>query len=510
MSDSAKKIALLFLVIPVSMPAAACLGLRTGVQRNIVAVQVAGRMKMKTESFDRDPGWLGANNRSARLREPVPVRQDFGFSAGTGHAGGAVPGEMGGFISPAGEIAFYGKAIDPTNLDRAITASGTMCIGQGGTHLLLGFFNSETVNEWRTPNSIALRLNGRGEKFFAYVEYCTSKWRAGGDTTPFPSVTDPKTGRWNLIGFACDESLKWTLTYDPQGNQGQGAVTATIGNHTAICNLDGLHRREGAMFNRFGMMNVMKSADRGSEAWFDDIAVNGREAETFSRDPKWDGRNNRRTMPSRLVRPWFDFGFSNTNFAGGKDQGELGGQIFRGDCRYSDRMACYGDRVGPLTLEKGLKASGKIAMTRGVSDSTTLFGFYHSQASMRRNESQSDGLPESVVGIHIEGPSREGFRFYPVLRMKGGTSRFGSVQQFPSIYPDGKSHDWNMEYNPEGADGKGRITVTLDGKSNTFDFEAGEKARGTTFDRFGIVTSWIDGNSQNVYWDDISYTVAQE
>jgi hypothetical protein len=416
---------------------------------------------------------------------------------------------MGGFISPAGEIAFYGKVIEPMNLDRPLSASGMMRIGRGGTHVLLGFFNSATVNEWRTPNTISLRLNGRGENFYAYVEYCTSQWRAGGDTTPFPSVTDPKSGRSRLIGFECDKSFKWVLAYDPQANEGRGAVTATIGEHTAICLLDESHKEDGALFNRFGLMNVMKSADRGSEVWFDDI-VNGGEAETFERDPQWDGKNNRQTMPTRLVRPWFDFGFSNTNFCGGKDRGELGGQIFRGDCRYSERMACYGDRVGPLTLEKPLRASGKIAMTRGVTDSTTLFGFYHSEDSMRKNESQSDGVPESVLGIHIEGPSREGFRFYPVLRTKGQKSSFGDVRRFPSIYPDGKSRDWSMDYDPDGAAGNGRMTVKLDGQSSTFDFEAGAKSRGTTFDRFGIITSWIDGNSQDVYWDDISYTVAQD
>src|SRR5207342_2484559 len=100
-----------------------------------------------------------------------------------------------------GIAAFYAKPIEPMDLDRPLRASGTMRIGSGGTHLLLGFFNSNTVNEWRTPNTIAIRLNGRGENFFAYVEYCTAKWRAGGDTTPFPSVTDKDTGRWNLIGF---------------------------------------------------------------------------------------------------------------------------------------------------------------------------------------------------------------------------------------------------------------------------------------------------------------------
>jgi hypothetical protein len=467
-------------------------------------------MKMKTESFDRDPGWLGVNNRAARTREPMLVRQDFGFSAETRHAGGASPGEMGGFISPDGHAAFYGQAIEPMILDRPLSASGRLCIGQGGTHLLLGFFNSDSVNEWRTPNTIAMRLNGRGEKFFAYVEYCTSKWRAGGDTTPFPSTTDPKTGRTSLLGFPCNESFNWTLTYDPQGNRGRGVVTATIGTSTAICNLEESHKRDGATFTHFGMLNVMKSADAGSEVWFDDVAVNDSEVETFAQDPKWDGRNNRQTMPARIVRPWFDFGFSYTSFAHGKGKGELGGQIFRGDCRYPERMACYGDRVGPLVLDKPLKASGKIAMTRGVSDSTTLFGFYNSMDSMRPNESQSDGLPESVVGIHIEGPSGEGFRFYPVLRAKGGRSKFGRVRAFPSIYPDGKSRDWSMEYNPDGGDGKGQITVMLDGKSNAFDLETGAKTQGTKFDRFGIVTSWIDGNSQGVYWDDISYTIAQE
>lgn len=470
----------------------------------------ATEMTMRSESFDRDPGWLGVNNRPPRTRDARLVRQDFGFSADTRHAGGAAAGEMGGFISPDGQIAYFGKAIERKDLRQPLSASGTLNIGQGGTHLLLGFFNSETVNEWRTPNTIAIRLNGRGDKFFAYVEYCTSKWRAGGDTTPFPSVTDEKTGRSNLIGFPCDQPLRWTLDYDPQGNNGRGMVTATIGESMAICNLEDSHQKDGATFNRFGILNVMKSADSGSEAWFDDIAVNGAPAENFIKDPKWDQRNNRRSTSARIVRPRFDFGFSETNLAGGEGKGELGGLIFRGDCRYPEKMACYGDRVGPLTLDKPLKASGKIALARGVSDSTALFGFYNSIDSMRSNDSQSDGVPESVLGIHIEGPSSEGFRFYPVLRAKGSGSTFGRVQDFPAIYPDGKSHDWSLEYDPAGAGDNGRITVTLDGNQGVFDLPAGYKRRGAKFDRFGIVTSWIDGNSQDVFWDDLLYTSAQE
>jgi hypothetical protein len=467
-------------------------------------------MTMKTETFDRDPGWVGVNNRTARTHEPRTVRQDFGFSARTANAGGQAAGEIGGFVSPAGEPAFYGKAIPATNLTRPLTASGTLSVGRGKTHLLIGFFNADTVKEWRTPNTIVLRLQGRGDKFYAYVEYCTAKWRAGGDSTPFPSMTSPKHGRRHAAGFPCGTRLNWTLAYDPQGNAGRGVVTATIGSETAICTLDESHKADGATFNRFGLLDVMKSADSGSEVWFDDIAINGGAPETFDRNPDWDGRNNRRTEASRLVRPWFDFGFSDTQFAGGKSKGELGGLIFRGDCRYAERMACYGDRVGPLTLDRPLKASGKIGMTRGVSDSTTLFGFFNSRDSMRQNPSQSNALPESVLGIHVEGPSRDGFRFYPVLRLKGGRSQIAPVSRYPFIHPDGKSHDWSLEYNPQGAHGKGQIIVALDADSATFDLESRDSQPQTTFDRFRIVTPWIDGNSQNVYWDDLAYTVGQE
>jgi hypothetical protein len=469
----------------------------------------AASLLMKTETFDGDPGWMGVNHRSAMAHEPRMIRQDFGHSRQTRHAGGKSAGEIGGFVTPAGEPAFYGKIIADASFERPLSASGMLSVGKGGTHLLLGFFHSETVKEWRTPNTIALRINGRGEKFFAYVEYCTSKWRAGGDTTPFPSEIDPQTRRAALAGFPSDTPLHWSLAFDPTGNDGRGVVTATIGDAVAVCELAETHKSDGATFNRFGILNVVKSADSGSEVWLDDVAVNGAGPEEFVDDPKWNGRNHRATYPSRMVRPWFDFGFSDTHFAGGKAKGELGGRIFRGDCRYPDRMACYGDLVGPLTLEKPLRAFGKLALTRGVSDSTTLFGFYNSKDSMRSNNAQDDGVPESVVGIHIEGPSRDGFRFYPVVRAKNGRSIIGRIDDFPLILPNGTTHEWSLDYDPHAAEGRGRVAVSLDGTSGTLELPLGEKPRGTFFDRFGIVTSWIDGNSQDVYWDDVSYTQAQ-
>src|SRR6185436_9797988 len=101
---------------------------------------------LKTERFDTDPGWDSRNNRAS---DPGPrqIVQNFGFSSSTTNAGGAA-GEIGGFITPAGETAYYGKAIPPTSFTNSLSASGVLNVPQGGGNTLIGFFNADTVNEW--------------------------------------------------------------------------------------------------------------------------------------------------------------------------------------------------------------------------------------------------------------------------------------------------------------------------------------------------------------------------
>jgi hypothetical protein len=127
----------------------------------------------RTEHFDKDPAWHGHNNR-AKTPEPRQILQAFGYSR-TAHVGGA--GEIGGLVTPAGEPVYYAKEIPQRTFNDPLSASGKFICAKGAFHVLLGFFNSSTVNEWRTPNSVVLRLQGRGGFFFAYVEYCTSRGR---------------------------------------------------------------------------------------------------------------------------------------------------------------------------------------------------------------------------------------------------------------------------------------------------------------------------------------------
>jgi hypothetical protein len=48
--------------------------------------------------------------------------------------------------------------------------------------------------------------------------------------------------------------------------------------------------------------------------------------------------------------------------------------------------------------------------------------------------------------------------------------------------------------------------VSLDGQTCTLDLEAADRAAGASFDRFGLCTPWIDGNSVTVFFDDLHYT----
>lgn len=453
------------------------------------------------ESFDRDPRWDGRNNRAS---EPGPrhVRQDFGYHAGS-HFGDA-KGEIGGAITPAAEPAYYAKRVPGLSFKRPFSASGRFLAVSPKFHLLLGFFNHAATNEWRTPNSAVLRLQGRGDHFIAYLEYCTSKWRAGGDS-PRGFVDVNPTGRAQSHKFALSPAVhSWSLRYDPSAAGGRGALFAAIDDMEAECDLAAGHRADGAAFDRFGLLNVVKSADDTGEVWMDDLTVNGAK-EPLDRDPGWEGRGNRAEFDSKQVRPRFDFGWSPTRHAGGEQAGEIGGTVYRGDGRYPERMAYYGARIGDLAPSGPLHAEGRVALLRGVSDSTTLLGFFHSTDSVAPSPDQALSTPPSFLGIAVEGPSGEGFYLYPACRV--GPNQFANNRgSLPRILPDGRSHRFTLDYTPPRGSEPATLTLTMDGITARLDLPPAEVAPSTRFDRFGIVTTRIDGNAQRIYFDDLRYT----
>src|SRR4051812_35723392 len=72
---------------------------------------------IKTEHFDRDPGWDGFHNHVELTRVPT-VTQDFGWSGG----------RIGGRVTRAAKPAFYAEKIAPKTLNDKLTASGTFAL----------------------------------------------------------------------------------------------------------------------------------------------------------------------------------------------------------------------------------------------------------------------------------------------------------------------------------------------------------------------------------------------
>ncbi len=456
--------------------------------------------ELRVQHFDADPQWDGLNNRSTM--ETRTIAQDFGYSE-TDH-GGWGEGEVGGTIYADGTAAYYAKPVGPFTLDEGFSASGAVVVEEGAGNTLIGFFNHTTINEWRTPNAIVMRINGRGQTFHAHVEYATAKWRANAGII---GRYDATTDRNHPIEVPSKGVHEWSLSYDPNGPDGNGIVEFVLDDITATCPVTPELKADGITVDRFGILNVNKSADSPGALWINNLTINGKD-EMFTSDPQWEGLKNRETYVTANVRPRFNFGYSDTNLAGGIAKGEIGGLFFRGDCREEGKLAYYGDKVEGLDLTKPLHAKGKIALHRGVTDSTTLFGFFHHEHSVFVHDSQKSGLPRDVLGFHVEGPSRVGFTLYPVYRTDGEILGTGYREGIPVVYPDGASHDWALDYDPNGAEGNGEIVLTFGGQEIRTALEPGAKEEGAMFTRFGFVTPWIDGNGQVIYLDDLEYTCA--
>jgi hypothetical protein len=92
--------------------------------------------------------------------------------------------------------------------------------------------------------------------------------------------------------------------------------------------------------------------------------------------------------------------------------------------------------------------------------------------------------------------------------LSDGTLNYGRGPDLPRILPDSSSSPWSLKFAPPINGRPGRLTATLAGEEGTIEIEK-IPPNSNHFDRFGIVTTWIDGNSQHVYFDDLTYTVRQ-
>jgi hypothetical protein len=473
------------------------------------------QLALKHEAFDKDPNWEGFNNRVVPKHVQL-VKQDFGYSA-TNHAGRS-PGEMGGAVQRSTTPAYYAAKISPKTLDDHLIASGTFAItkAQGGAGVFFGFFNSQQPGGSGRPiGSLGFDFDfeQRGGRIAARLISNTNK-SCGTFLTPY------LPGNFRPTPIETDGTrYHWSLDYEPNAGAGNGQFVVTLTSHTHktedygplpeksqrealarfpnttrfTVDLPHGFRREGATFDRFGLMNMMK-AGGSATIYFDDLEYNG-QREDFTHNPHWIGSGNRTTFEDLEQVGAHNFGYSpKTNIAGGAP-GEVGGGLWR-----SGDYAYYADRVGPLKLNQRLEARGKVRLVAAGPDSDIFLGWFSSDSK----QSQV-GHEQNFVGIHIGGPTRVGHYFAPAFATVKGSR--GKVEEAPVLVP-GKNLEWSLVYDPDANRGNGELRATLGEESIVLPLKRGQKAEGASLDRFGLFTTTIGGQMVKIYFDDLEYTAA--
>ena len=410
------------------------------------------------------------------------IRQDFGLGND----------KIGGWVQRSLTPAWFAKVCSRRTLNDKLFASGKFSVTNdaGASGVLFGWFH-ESSRGWRTPNSLVFRIDGNGGRYWVFYEYGTRHWLTGGggcfegdryQTTP----TKP---------FPADGSVHtWSLAYDPEGANGAGLMTFILDGKTYTQPLLAGHKEDGAEFNRFGMLNLQTTGG-GLEAWFHDLVLEGEPLDP-STGAGWDAVGNKTQFEARHLRPFHDFGWKPSSRVAGN--GEIGGTIWR-----DEAPAFYAAKVGPLTFEDELFASGTIRFKGAGSDSGAYIGWFDAQSKTNKLVSDHEQAPRNFLAILIEGPSRIGHYFraqYQSARGEGASDESG-----PIIRPDGALHQWSIHYLP-GPDKEGEITVKLDDHIQKLPVKRQHREQGARFDRFGLFNLQVGGHFVDIAVDDLTYT----
>jgi hypothetical protein len=443
----------------------------------------------KTEHFDADPQWDSLQNRVTLQQYPT-VTQDFGYARGTVAA--KTPGEIGGTVCRSATPAWYAMKLEtPRTLAQPLQVSGSFTIPRaGGGTVFFGFFNSEMVLPGgRPPSSLGLHLNGARDAANVHLRFNSPDNQGCGTNL----ATGPQTTGTRMPSIpAGDVRHTFWFSYDPAGANGRGVLRGQIDDlPEGVAELPEGYKDKPFSFDRFGIMNGLRQGPRMT-LYFADLKIDDKPID-LSHDPGWDTHGNHDTYETHEVAGVQDYGFiADTNRAGGKS-GEIGGTIWR-----TERPNFYGDRVGTLSLDDRIEASGRISMTVGAPDSGLIVGFFNA-------DDLRAGRWQNILGVQLEGPTRVGHYLRPMLIASNGKKR--ESETGPVLAPEGKPHTWKFTYTAR-ADGDGMMTMTLDGKTIEQPVPRELRAAGARLDHFGLFPAHAGGGAIKMTLDDLTYTSA--
>jgi hypothetical protein len=261
---------------------------------------------------------------------------------------------------------------------------------------------------------------------------------------------------------------------------------------------------EPTVMDRFGLFNYQIPEGRTVEFYVSDLVLNGQKFD-LSRDPNWQGMNNRVTFVERDFHPGQNYGYSQTNWAG-KNAGEIGGLFWRNE-PIDPHHGFYADEIGALTLDDSISFSGSINFVNGGTDASMQFGYFNREDQFAPAGEKKDGdakikVKPQALGIRIADSTSIGYSFQPFLH----ASRGSVEKRGPQFVPDRRSRHFSFEYDPRANGGIGRIVARLDDSVIEMNLKPDVRKAGARFDRFGLMNVRTGGKYVEVYFDDLTYT----
>jgi len=241
---------------------------------------------------------------------------------------------MGGLVQRSTVPAFYLDRIEPKTLDDKLSASGAFVVksivsGSGG--MLFGWFNSEQLQGSGDPSSFGMLLifEKNGGRISVRMHNRLNQ-TCGTFVTPYIP------GRYRPTQSNRERATtgNWTMIRKP--NHGDGQFQYSIRRLDSSVPVDDFEdlvftvnlrpgfKKEGAVFDRFGLTNARKTGGT-VEIYFDDLHYSGKSEDFSKLSASWEGSGNRGEFKETIQAGAQDFGWSpETSIAGGAP-GEVGG-----------------------------------------------------------------------------------------------------------------------------------------------------------------------------------------
>ena len=195
-----------------------------------------------------------------------------------------------------------------------------------------------------------------------------------------------------------------------------------------------------------------------------------------------------------------DFGFSDTNIAGGAATGEAGGVFKRNSTRHM--YADVFDQGKLLTLDDEIMGSGKIRVPAlPTGNAGVVVG--HTDSTLAGGTTQANAL-----GLVVASNPR----FFVYMALASGAV-IESVILNP-VQTD-RVYEWTYAYDPDGGNGFGQLvatftdTVTKEVFSGTITLNEAQRQVGAFFNAFGLTSRALSAQDvQNEFYiDDVTYSM---